>query len=115
MTDDLVGGEDDPEVDAYMQHREALLTMLSEFAEERDVDEGMLSAMLLDAAVSMSALDYALSVAKPSESGLKMNFDRFQRSFADLIRFSKKDARDHLGRIMAVLDEVHPAVGKDEA
>ena len=105
MSDDLSSDHEDAAFEAYEAHRTALMQMLSEFAEQQDIDEGLLAELLLEAAVSMSALDYALSVAKPSESGLKMQFDRFQRGFGDLIRLSKKDARNHLARMLKALDE----------
>jgi hypothetical protein len=113
-TDGPFDNQEDPAFEAYAAHREALMLRLSEFADERDLDEGLLAAMLLEAAISMSALGYALSVAKPSESGLKMNFDRFQRAFVELVRLSKKDARDHLARIMAALDQAEAMVAGED-
>jgi hypothetical protein len=114
MTDDLFGDDEDAAFEVYDAHRKALMVTLSEFAEAQQVGEDELAALLQEAAVSMTALDYVLSVAKPSESGLKMQFDRFQRAFGDIIRMSKKDAKIRLTQIINALDAAAADLDEDE-
>ena len=92
--DDLSDGNE-PELagdDDYEQMRELLHAHLSEFAEEHDLPNAALSALLLDLAVTERMMDYVLSVEKPSASGLKLELDRMQRDVADFVRDCKRNA-----------------------
>lgn len=105
MSDDLFGdSEDRAQLEAYEAHRADLMTIMSEFAEERNLDEGFLAAMLLEVSLSLSSVDYVVSVEKPSESGLKLHLDRCLREFGNLVRVSKKDAKNTVSTMMAALD-----------
>src|SRR5215471_1287908 len=65
--DDLFGDESDrAAMDEFERMRELLHARISEFADEHDVPDGMLSALLLDLAVTARMMDYTLSVEKPS-------------------------------------------------
>jgi hypothetical protein len=108
MTDDLFGDHEDPEFATYAANYDALMLMISEFSEERGIGEGLVAGMLLETALSMCSLGYVLSVAKPSESGLKLELDRFHRGFVDLVRLSKKDAKETVARMQAILDMAEP-------
>ena len=105
MSDDPSGDDEDAAFELYAAHREALMLMMTEFAGERGLDEGLLAAMLLEVSLSLSSLDYVLSTEKPSESGLKLHLDRCQRDFGNLVRLSKKDAKDTVVAMTAALDE----------
>jgi hypothetical protein len=95
--DDLFGDEPDREaVDEFERMRELLHARISEFADEHDVPDGMLSALLLDLAVTARMMDYTLSVEKPSASGLKLELDRMQRDIADFLRDCKRHADEFI-------------------
>jgi hypothetical protein len=96
--DDLSDGNE-PELegdDDYEQMRELLHAHLSEFAEEHDLPNAALSALLLDLAVTERMMDYVLSVEKPSASGLKLELDRMQRDVADFVRDCKRNADEFI-------------------
>ena len=95
--DDLFGDEPDREaMDEFERKRELLHARISEFADEHDVPDGMLSALLLDLAVTARMMDYTLSVEKPSASGLKLELDRMQREIADFVRDCKRHADEYI-------------------
>ena len=95
--DDLFGDEPDREAfEEFERLRELLHARISEFADEHDVPDGMLSALLLDLAVTARMMDYTLSVEKPSASGLKLELDRMQRDIADFVRDCKRHADEFI-------------------
>jgi len=95
--DDLFGDEPAREAVAEFERiRELLHARMSEFADEHDVPDGMLSALLLDLAVTARMMDYTLSVEKPSASGLKLELDRMQREIADFVRDCKRHADEFI-------------------
>jgi hypothetical protein len=81
--DDLFGDEPDREaMDEFERMRELLHARISEFADEHDVPDGMLSALLLDLAVTARMMDYTLSVE--------------QREIADFVRDCKRHADEFI-------------------
>ena len=112
--DDLFSGDesDREAVDEFERMRELLHARISEFADEHDVPDGMLSALLLDLAVTARMMDYTLSMEKPSASGLKLELDRMQRDIADFLRDCKRNAdefiehsKDAIAQARAELEE----------
>jgi len=108
MSDDLFGKEnpDQEEEQEFDALRSALAAVLAEFGDEQGIGEDMLSFLLLDAAVTQRTLAYAFSVAKPSESGLKLELDRFGRAFNDLLRDAKKQAASTLPKLRDLIEEI---------
>jgi hypothetical protein len=78
--------------DEYTSMREALLDLVTDFADDRDLPIGALSPLLVDLAVSSRMLDYVLSMEKPSGSGLKLDLDRMRREVEDFLRDCKRHA-----------------------
>ncbi|KAB2871391.1 MAG: hypothetical protein F9K43_08825 [Bauldia sp.] len=111
MADDLFGGEQAEEEadDLFDALRSELAIALAAFADEQDVDDDFLSFLLLDAAVTQRALAYALGTEKPSEGGLKIEFDRFGRAFGELLREAKKQARPMLAHLRQTIAEAEQA------
>jgi hypothetical protein len=89
--DDIFEGEDKA-ADELEQLTEALFAHISAFAEEQDVDDEILSLLLLRLALTTRMGAYAMSVAKPSGGGLRLDLDRFRRDVEDIVRAAKKDA-----------------------
>ena len=84
-----------------------------DFADEEDVADDILPLLLLRLSATMRMMAYAVSVAKPSGGGLKLDLDRFRRDADELIREMKKDADRFIAQVrewMAAADEP----GEDE-
>jgi len=92
--DDLFGEDANEAVDDFDRLSEMLFQRVTEFAEEEEIGDELLSPLLLRLSLTMRMVGYAGTAAKPSGSGLKLDLDRFGRDIDDLIRAAKKDA-DH--------------------
>jgi hypothetical protein len=90
--DDLFGEDADEALHDFDRLTEILLQRVMEFAEEEEIDEELLSPLLLRLSLTTRMVAYAGSAAKPSGTGLKLDLDRFRRNIEDLIRAAKKDA-----------------------
>jgi hypothetical protein len=97
--DDLFGEDADEAVNDFNRLVELLFQRVSEFADEEDVADDILPLLLLQLSVTMRMMAYAVSVAKPSGGGLKLDLDRFRRDAEELIREMKKDADRFIVRI----------------
>jgi hypothetical protein len=89
--DDVFDGDEEA-ADDFDHLTELLLQHVSDFAEEEDVPDEILSMLLLRLSLTIRMMTYALSVAKPSAGGLKLDLDRFRRDADELIRDMKKNA-----------------------
>jgi hypothetical protein len=90
--DDLFGEEANQALHDFDRLTEILMQRVMEFAEEEEVDDDLLSPLLLRLSLTTRMVAYAGTAAKPSGSGLKLDLDRFRRDIDDLIRAAKKDA-----------------------
>jgi hypothetical protein len=78
--------------DAIERLTDNLFQRVSEFAEEEDILDEVLSLMLLRLSLTLRMMTYATSVAKPSASGLRLDLDRFRADAEGMVRAAKKDA-----------------------
>jgi len=101
-------GADELEDDRYEELRADLNARLQEFAEEHDLPDGVLAALLIDMALIARAMEYMSSVEKPSGSGLRLDLDRFHRDIDEVMRATKKSAD-------ALIAEAKQAMAEDEA
>ena len=92
----------------YEELRRELRSRLEGFADEHDLPEGVLAALLLEMALMSRTLDYLGSVEKPSGSGLRLELDRFRRDIDEVMRAAKKGAD-------ALVAEAKQAMAEDEA
>jgi hypothetical protein len=90
--DDLFGEDGDEELEDFDRLTEILYQRVLEFAEDEEVDDELLSPLLLRLALTSRMVAYAATAAKPSGGGLKLDLDRFRRDVEDVIRAAKKDA-----------------------
>ncbi len=90
--DDPFGEDADELAEDFDRLTDILYKRVAEFAEEEDVDDEVLPLLLLRLSLSTRVMGYAMSVAKPSGGGLKLDLDRFRREADDFIRVMKKDA-----------------------
>ncbi|MBN8997825.1 MAG: hypothetical protein J0H54_00125 [Rhizobiales bacterium] len=100
MSDTPDEGYDEIEAE-YDAHREALFELVSGYAEEHDLDDALLTGLLLDLSVSTRMLLYAYGTEKPSAGGLKLELDRFLKDVGDHVREVKKAAEDFIADIKA--------------
>jgi hypothetical protein len=109
MSHDLFGDEDpDPEMTAFREDCDELMGLIGDFAEERNMDGRLLAGFLIEAALSVQASSYMVSVEKPSEAGMKLDLDRFRRVIDDIFRNAKKSAAPTLAALreqLAKLEE----------
>ncbi len=95
MSDDqenLFGEDGNDILDDFDRLTHLLFERVSEFAEQEDLDDELLSMLLFRLSLTMRMVGYAETAAKPSAGGLKLDLDRFRRDIEDLIRHTKKGA-----------------------
>ncbi|WP_213738383.1 hypothetical protein [Bradyrhizobium sp. dw_411] len=96
--DDLFGEDGDDAVEDFNRLTDLLFKRVSAFADEEDVADDLLPLLLLRLSATTRMMAYAMSVAKPSSGGLKLDLDRFRRDADELIREMKKDADGFIAR-----------------
>jgi hypothetical protein len=111
--DDLFSEDGDEEVADFDRLTDLLFQRVSEFADEEDVADDILPLLLLRLSATTRMMAYAVSVAKPSGGGLKLDLDRFRRDADELIREMKKDADRFIAQVRESMaaDEL----GEDES
>jgi hypothetical protein len=90
--DDFLNDDEMEPLDRFDELSQILLDRVAEFAEDEEVDDDLLPALMLRLAVTLRMGAYTGSVAKPSAGGLKLELDRFRRDVEELVRIMKKDA-----------------------
>jgi hypothetical protein len=111
--DDLFGEDEDEAVGDFNRLSDILFQRVLEFAEEEDVADDILPLLLLRLSVTMRMMAYAVSVAKPSGGGLKLDLDRLRRDADELIREMKKDADRFIAQARESMMADEP--GEDES
>jgi hypothetical protein len=96
--DDLFGEDSDEAVEDFNRLTDLLFQRVSEFADDEEVPDDILPLLLLRLSATTRMMAYAMSVAKPSGGGLKLDLDRFRRDADELIREMKKDADGFIAR-----------------
>jgi hypothetical protein len=96
--DDLFDEDGHEAADEFHRLTDLLFQRVSDFADEEEVADDILPLLLLQLSVTLRMMAYAVSVAKPSSGGLKLDLDRFRRDADDLIREMKKDADGFIAR-----------------
>jgi hypothetical protein len=113
--EDLFDDEDfDEASEQYERLRDLLQARISEFADEHDVPVGALSPLLMDLAVTTRMTDYALSVEKPSASGLKLELDRMLREAGDYIRDCKRHAEDFMAHTKDAIAQAQAEIDAED-
>jgi hypothetical protein len=103
-TNDLIDEDLAAFEEEYDEHREALFDLISGYAEENELDDAMLTGLLLDLAVSMRMVIYAHGIEKPSASGLKLELDRFLKEVGEHVREVKKGAEEFIAEVKADIE-----------
>ena len=97
--DDLFSEDTAQAVADFDRLTDRLFQRVSEFADEGDVADDLLPLLLLRLSATTRMMAYAVSVAKPSGGGLKLDLDRFRRDADELIREMKKDADRFIAQV----------------
>jgi hypothetical protein len=90
--DDLFGKDEDEEFDDFDRLMDTLLERVMEFADEEGVANDGLPLLLIRTSLTMTMMNYVMSVRKPSGGGLKLELDRFRRDVDEMFRDMKKAA-----------------------
>ena len=101
--DDLSGEGGDEALDDFDRLTDSLYQRVLEFTEDEDVDDEIVPILLLRLSLSTRMMGYAMSVARPSAGGLRLDLDRFRREAEDLIRVMKKDADLFIAQAQATI------------
>ena len=101
--DDLSGEGGHEAVDDFDRLTDSLYQRVLEFTEDEDVDDEIVPLLLLRLSLSTRMMGYAMSVARPSAGGLRLDLDRFRREAEDLIRVMKKDADRFIAQAQATI------------
>jgi hypothetical protein len=112
--DDLFGEDENDAVDDFERLTDVLFQHVSEFADEEDVPDELLPLLLLRVSVTIRMMSYAMSVAKPSSGGLKLDLDRFRSDAEDLFREVKKDADRFIAHAKEAIATAEPEGEQDE-
>ena len=90
-------------VDEAEGHIKAVYELVSDYMDDLDLSEGLMAHVLLNAAVNMRMVSYAMETEKPSTGGLKIELDRMRNDFEMLVRESKKGAEDFIATAKAAI------------
>ncbi len=86
----------DPDVQEFMdeveQHSQAIYEMVSDYMDDLEIPEAIISHVLLNLAFNMRMVAYVIDTEKPSAGGLKLDLDRMRNEIEQIIRESKKGA-----------------------
>lgn len=90
------GRSNDPDVQEFMdeveQHSRAIYEMVSDYMDDLEVPEAIISHVLLNLAFNMRMVAYVIDTEKPSAGGLKLDLDRMRNEIEQILRESKKGA-----------------------
>jgi hypothetical protein len=78
---------------------------VQEFAQERELNDGMVSLLTLRLSLSARMFDYVMSTEQPSGSGLKLELERYRRDVDDAVRAARKGADDFVAKAREAIAE----------
>jgi hypothetical protein len=92
-------------IDEVEQHSKAIYEMVSEYMDDLEIPEAIMSHVLLSLAVNMRMVAYAIDTEKPSSAGLRLDLDRMRGEVEQLLRESKKGADVYIKSARAAIAE----------
>jgi hypothetical protein len=102
-------GRSDPDVREFMdeveEHSDAIYEMVSDYMDDHDVPEAIISYVLLNLAFNMRMIAYVMNTEKPSAGGLKLDLDRMRNEIEQILRESKKGAEGFIKSAKAAVAE----------
>jgi hypothetical protein len=101
----LFGSEDDGDFAVQMNgHHRALFNLLTDFAEERELEDSEVLMLLVEATLSIATISYGTNVAQPTASGLRTDLDRLLRAFGESVRGRKKEAQRMIANLREIIN-----------
>jgi hypothetical protein len=76
-----------------------------EFAQERDLNDAIVSMLALRLSLATRMFDYMMSTDKPSGSGLKLELDRFRREVEESVGAVRKSADEYVAQAQQAIAE----------
>jgi hypothetical protein len=111
------GRSDDPDVQEFMdeveQHGRAIYELVSDYMDDLEVPESIISHVLLNLAFNMRMVAYVIDTEKPSAGGLKLDLDRMRNEIEQLVRESKKGAEGFIVSAKAAIAEAEKEPEED--
>jgi hypothetical protein len=97
--------EQDAAMEEFDRHSGAVFQFVQDYIEEHDLLEEVMSVVLLGISLRLRMVGYALETEKPSETGLKLDLDRFRREVEESVRAAKKDADRFIAEVKSARAE----------
>jgi hypothetical protein len=111
------GRSDDPDVQEFMdeveQHGRAIYELVSDYMDDLEVPESIISHVLLNLAFNMRMVAYVIDTEKPSAGGLRLDLDRMRNEIEQLVRESKKGAEGFIVSAKAAIAEAEKEPEED--
>jgi hypothetical protein len=98
LSEEEIADELDALLMAFHEH-------VQEFAQEHDLNDGIVSVLALRLSLTTRMLDYVMSTEQPSGSGLKLDLDRYRRDVDETVRGAKKGADDFVANAKQAIAE----------
>ena len=112
------GRSDDPDVQEFMdeveQHSRAIYEMVSDYMDDLEVPEAIISHVLLNLAFNMRMVAYVIDTEKPSAGGLKLDLDRMRNEIEQILRESKKGAEAFIKSAKTAIAEAEKEAEAEE-
>jgi hypothetical protein len=109
---------DDPAIQEFMdeveQHSSAIYELVSEYMDDLEVPEAIISHVLLSMAFNMRMVAYVMDAEKPSAGGLKLDLDRMRNEIEQILRESKKGAEAFIKSAKSAIAEAEAENEPDE-
>lgn len=113
--DDFFGESENEGASDFDRLSHRLFEHVNDFADEEDIADEVLALLLLQLSGTIRMMTYAMSVAKPSGGGLRLELDRFRRDADELLREMKKNADQFIARAKVTIAENMLGEEDDEA
>jgi hypothetical protein len=111
------GRSDDPDVQEFMdeveQHSQAIYEMVSDYMDDLEVPEAIISHVLLNLAFNMRMVAYVIDTEKPSAGGLRLDLDRMRNEIEQILRESKKGAEGFIKSAKTAIAEAEKENGPE--
>ena len=111
------GRSDDPDVQEFMdeveQHSRAIYELVSDYMDDLEVPEAIISHVLLNLAFNMRMVAYVIDTEKPSAGGLKLDLDRMRNEIEQILRESKKGAEGFIKSAKTAIAEAEKETGEE--
>jgi hypothetical protein len=112
------GRSNDPDVQEFMdeveEHSRAIYEMVSDYMDDLEVPEAIISHVLLNLAFNMRMVAYVIDTEKPSAGGLKLDLDRMRNEIEQILRESKKGAEAFIKSAKTAIAEAEKEAEAEE-